>query len=210
MGKFSENLKRIREQRGMTRLDLAAASGISNAAVGYYENGKREPQASTLTAIAAALRVSTDELLGYDPSESLTYKQCVQFIERAKLGNYDIGVVLFADGEHVRITDKLSADILNDTAKDNPDKNIGLPIAKFSTRQEFMTFVQNIEQNLLKNPLYQDLLSIKLDSARKERDLQKRIADFAEEELQRTEQRSIDIGNRLNEIREQNGNDSDK
>ena len=40
-------------------------SNISSAAIGYYETGKREPQASTLVSIATALHVSVDDLLGY-------------------------------------------------------------------------------------------------------------------------------------------------
>ena len=49
----------------MTRQGLAAISGISNATIGYYESGKREPRASTLMSIASALHVTTDSLLGY-------------------------------------------------------------------------------------------------------------------------------------------------
>ena len=65
MSRLAENLKRLREEQGLTRQGLAAISGISNAAIGYYESGKREPQAGTLVSIARALHVTTDSLLGY-------------------------------------------------------------------------------------------------------------------------------------------------
>lgn len=62
---FTQNLKQLREARGLSRQELADMAGISSAAIGYYETGKREPQASTLVSIAAALHVSVDDLLGY-------------------------------------------------------------------------------------------------------------------------------------------------
>ncbi|WP_415942229.1 helix-turn-helix domain-containing protein [Mitsuokella multacida] len=62
---FGDNIKHLREEQGLTRQGLAAISGISSAAIGYYESGKREPQASTLVSIARALHVTTDSLLGY-------------------------------------------------------------------------------------------------------------------------------------------------
>lgn len=65
MIQFTQNLKRLRESHGLTRQELADMAGISSAAIGYYETGKREPQASTLIAIATALHVSVDDLLGY-------------------------------------------------------------------------------------------------------------------------------------------------
>lgn len=65
MIQFTQNLKRLRESHGLTRQELADLSGISSAAIGYYETGKREPQASTLVSIATALHISVDELLGY-------------------------------------------------------------------------------------------------------------------------------------------------
>lgn len=65
MIQFTQNLKQLREARGLSRQELADMAGISSAAIGYYETGKREPQASTLVSIAAALHVSVDDLLGY-------------------------------------------------------------------------------------------------------------------------------------------------
>lgn len=63
---FTQNLKQLRKARGLSRQELADMSGISSAAIGYYETGKREPQASTLVSIATALHVSVDDLLGRD------------------------------------------------------------------------------------------------------------------------------------------------
>ena len=96
MSKFSENLKQLREKAGMTRLDLANACGLSNTAIGQYETGKREPQANTLIAIATALHVSTDTLLGYQVNE---YKHIVEQVTQA---GFDVTAV--KNGTHMKIT----------------------------------------------------------------------------------------------------------
>lgn len=62
---FSTNLREIRETAGITRQDLANKIGISVSALGQYEQGRREPDLQKLAAIAAALHVSVDMLLGY-------------------------------------------------------------------------------------------------------------------------------------------------
>lgn len=57
-------LSTIRRLRGMTQTDLAEAAGTTQRAVSYYENGFGFPPAPQLVALAKALRVTTDELLG--------------------------------------------------------------------------------------------------------------------------------------------------
>lgn len=94
MNNFSENLKRLREEQNLTRQELAYAAGITSAAIGYYESGKREPQASTLVAIASALHVSTDMLLGYEVNE----------VQNAIDYFHDHGMMVFEnDSKHVRV-----------------------------------------------------------------------------------------------------------
>lgn len=62
---FNTNLRATREKIGMTRQELADSIGISVSALGQYEQGRREPDLQKLVAIAAALHVSVDDLLGY-------------------------------------------------------------------------------------------------------------------------------------------------
>lgn len=52
-----------RELRGMTPGELADAAGISAAFLSQIEGGRREGRVATLKAIAAALRVSLDDLV---------------------------------------------------------------------------------------------------------------------------------------------------
>ena len=53
----------LRRERGMSQSELAAAIGVSPSALGMYEQGRREPSADTMVALARALDVTTDFLL---------------------------------------------------------------------------------------------------------------------------------------------------
>ncbi|HVT05229.1 MAG TPA: helix-turn-helix transcriptional regulator [Thermoanaerobaculia bacterium] len=61
---FGKRLAAIRRTRGMTQIDLAEAAGTTQRAVSYYENAFGFPPAPVLVALAKALAVTTDELLG--------------------------------------------------------------------------------------------------------------------------------------------------
>lgn len=64
---FKDNLKRLRELSGFTRVEMANHLNMTPAAYGAYELGKREPKLTKLCEIAALLHTSVDELLGYVP-----------------------------------------------------------------------------------------------------------------------------------------------
>ena len=53
----------LRRERGMSQAELAAAIQVSPSALGMYEQGRREPSADTMVALAGALGVTTDFLL---------------------------------------------------------------------------------------------------------------------------------------------------
>lgn len=57
------NLQRLRGMRGLTQDAAAATAGLSRAAYRNLEAGRSEPRASTLVALAKALRVSPADLL---------------------------------------------------------------------------------------------------------------------------------------------------
>lgn len=58
-------LRAAREQRGWTRDQLADRAGISAAAIAQIESGRRKDvRLNSLTALAAALEISLDELTG--------------------------------------------------------------------------------------------------------------------------------------------------
>lgn len=64
---FKGNLKRLRESRGLTRVEIAKRLNMTPAAYGAYELGKREPKFDKLCEIADLLHASIDNLLGYAP-----------------------------------------------------------------------------------------------------------------------------------------------
>lgn len=64
---FKDNLKRLRELSGFTRVEMANQLNMTPAAYGAYELGKREPKLTKLCEIAELLHTSVDELLGYVP-----------------------------------------------------------------------------------------------------------------------------------------------
>jgi transcriptional regulator with XRE-family HTH domain len=61
---FGRRLLALRQERGLTQTQLADAIGSSQRAISHYETVAEYPPASVVVALADALRVSTDELLG--------------------------------------------------------------------------------------------------------------------------------------------------
>lgn len=64
---FGQRLITLRKARGLTQVQLAHEAGITQRAISYYETGGGFPPAPVVAAIAHALRVSADELLGMKP-----------------------------------------------------------------------------------------------------------------------------------------------
>lgn len=61
------NIRTMRERRGMTQQDLAAAIGKSSNAVSNWERSERDPGCNNLILICKALNCSYDEILAEDP-----------------------------------------------------------------------------------------------------------------------------------------------
>lgn len=64
MGKFSERLKDLRIEKGLSQHQLAKATGISQNAIAFWENEKRAPNSNAVIILADFFQVSTDYLLG--------------------------------------------------------------------------------------------------------------------------------------------------
>jgi transcriptional regulator with XRE-family HTH domain len=60
---FHENLKRLREAKGLTQAALAEALGAPLRTVQGWEQGRREPALEMVGRIARTLGVSADALL---------------------------------------------------------------------------------------------------------------------------------------------------
>lgn len=61
---FKERLKAARNLRGMNQAEVAAKAGLPAASVSHFESGPRKPSFDNLKALASALDVTTDYLLG--------------------------------------------------------------------------------------------------------------------------------------------------
>lgn len=61
---FSERLKDLRRQAGLTQVDVAEKLGISQPAYASWERGIKKPTQENLVKIAQVLNVSVDYLVG--------------------------------------------------------------------------------------------------------------------------------------------------
>ena len=63
-GIFAERLKAAREARSMSQSELARKLDMVPSAIAHFEANRRKPSFATIRAIARALNVSSDFLLG--------------------------------------------------------------------------------------------------------------------------------------------------
>jgi transcriptional regulator with XRE-family HTH domain len=79
---FGPRLVRLRHARGLTQEALGALVGLSNRMLAYYERDDAEPPGALLPALAQALQVSTDELLGVKPLGTLRSGRAARVLKR--------------------------------------------------------------------------------------------------------------------------------
>lgn len=60
----SEHIRELRNQRGLTQVELAAVLGVSKSVISSYENGIHLPPYDILTRLSELFGVSCDYLLG--------------------------------------------------------------------------------------------------------------------------------------------------
>ena len=84
---FSERLKDLRKQVGLTQVDVAEKLGISQPAYASWERGVKKPTQENLVKIAQVLNVSVDYLVGNseEKSEKAVFKkELIEFMEERK------------------------------------------------------------------------------------------------------------------------------
>lgn len=64
---FSQNLARIRKQRGLSQADLAERAGLSRRMINHYETQAVQPPIDKIEAIAEALGIKPSQLLDQSP-----------------------------------------------------------------------------------------------------------------------------------------------
>ena len=63
---FSERLRELRTEKGITQDSLAAETGLSHGCIAMLETSKRAPTGSTIIALAEFFEVTSDYLLGLE------------------------------------------------------------------------------------------------------------------------------------------------
>ncbi len=66
---FSIRLEELLKARKMTQKELAAKSGVTEAAMSYYVKGERTPRSAVLSRIAMALNTTSDYLMEGTPQD---------------------------------------------------------------------------------------------------------------------------------------------
>lgn len=61
---FGGRLVEAREKRSLSQAELARLAGLQPAAIGHFERERRKPSFANVRALAKALNVSSDYLLG--------------------------------------------------------------------------------------------------------------------------------------------------
>jgi transcriptional regulator with XRE-family HTH domain len=82
---FAQRLVQARARRGLTQVEVQQRSGIAPTALSHMEHGHREPSLANLRALAQALDVSADYLLGLQdqpsrPSSSGTFTDLLEYL----------------------------------------------------------------------------------------------------------------------------------
>lgn len=81
---FSRRLVRIRKSKGITQIELAKMTRLSQRAIAHYETVGRNPSPDIAVRLSKALKITVDELMGY---KSVHIKEDVspKVVKRAKL-----------------------------------------------------------------------------------------------------------------------------
>ena len=69
MSVFSENIKKLRREKGVSQTAVAEYLGVTKQAYSLYETDKREPDFDTLLKLAEYFGTDTDYLLSGSESE---------------------------------------------------------------------------------------------------------------------------------------------
>lgn len=70
MGSIGENIKVYREQRNMTKQELALKVRVGTGTIEKYENGEQTPDVQTILKISTVLDIPASELMEQENTES--------------------------------------------------------------------------------------------------------------------------------------------
>jgi transcriptional regulator with XRE-family HTH domain len=79
---FGARLAALRQARGLSQEALADLVDVSRRVIAYYEVQSAQPPGALLVALARALKVSTDELLGVKPVRDTLAPKTARLLKR--------------------------------------------------------------------------------------------------------------------------------
>lgn len=68
---FSENLKKLREEKGISQTELARRLGVNKSLISSYENMERLPSLNALAKLSYQFNVSMEFLLGINKNKTV-------------------------------------------------------------------------------------------------------------------------------------------
>ncbi len=85
------NIRRLRNENGMTQEQLASRMGVTSAAVSKWESGQSLPDITMVIPLARVFEVTTDELMGYDAAVTEAEVDAVleRYNELEQTGHYE-------------------------------------------------------------------------------------------------------------------------
>ena len=72
---IGENIRQARQKAGLTQKELGEKLGVSQAAVGQFENDKSTPKIETLQKIATALNIKLSELVSINDTLDFAFEK---------------------------------------------------------------------------------------------------------------------------------------
>ena len=79
---YINNIATIRKKKGISQTQFANAIGVETSTISRIENGKVDPSAVTLFAIAEYLQVSVDDLYTRKTAEQIKNEREQEFFKR--------------------------------------------------------------------------------------------------------------------------------
>lgn len=101
---LSERLRILRQEKNVLQKDIANYLNISASAYGFYEQGKRTPDANIIKKLADYFNVSVDYLIGKS-----NIKESADDI----LNNEDYTIALHSDHDYDELPDEARQEIAN-------------------------------------------------------------------------------------------------
>ena len=72
---FSENLKALRKEKGLTQTELAKRLGVNKSIICSYENQERLPSLNMLVKLSHIFNVSMEYLIGENKNKTVDVSQ---------------------------------------------------------------------------------------------------------------------------------------